>query len=364
LRDLRRRLIGSYVVAISLLAVGAAVASVAAAASTAAASAKANLPPALVALEQKMRALHINSERGSVVEVLTGVPLGGKGLLKPMSSKPSRHGGKHTVVRLTTHPRQSFPFLTADFETSVVPKLTIVRGDIFGTISFQERVIGEQAYTRLSLFAQLDGGKPWIYVSPAELAEEKAQKSAEGGSAPVSPGAQSVESGFGKLIETIEHARSVSEVGPKEVDGQQTTEFEAKLNGGQLAGASSASKISKAAKKALGRSTLELFLAEDGLPVRTRIQTWVGKAGVSIVQDILATEIPVSVEPPPASETITEAELKEHEEKSLEVHLTKRERKELRRFEACVRRHRPKGARAVTRREGKKILRECPPPRD
>ncbi len=356
MRDLRRRLIWSYVVAISLLA----------AASTAAASAKANLPPALVVLEQKMRALHINSERGSVVEVLTGVPLGGEGLLKPMSSKPSRHGGKHTVVHLTTHPTQSFPFLTADFETSVVPKLTVVRGDIFGTISFQERVIGEQAYTRLSLFAQLDGGRPWIYVSPAELAEEEAQKSAEGGSASVSPfpGAQSVESGFGKLIETIEHARSVSEVGPKEVDGQQTTEFEAKLNGGQLAGASSASKISKAAKKALGRSTLELFLAEDGLPVRTRIQTWVGKAGVSIVQDILATEIPVSVEQPPASETITEAELKEHEEKSLEVHLTKRERKELRRFEACVRRHRPKGARAVTRREGKKILRECPPPRD
>ncbi len=334
----------------------------------------AKLPPDLIALEQKMGALHINSERGSLVEVLTGVPQGAKGLFEVTSSKPSRRRRKRsaprrkpTVVRLTTHPKQSFPFLTADFEASVSPKLAVIRGEILGGLSFQERIIGEQVYTRSPLLAQSDRGKPWLYISPAEEAEAKAESkkgTAAGESSPSSelPGPESAESGFGGLIKLLDHARSVIEVGPREVDGQQTIEFEAELRSAELGGGSS-SKAPKPVKKALRRSelTLELYLASDGLPVRTRLQMTLGKVGLSVVSDILATEIPVSVLPPPASETITGAELKKYEEESAEVHLTKRQRREIRRFEACVKRHRLR-ERVVSKRERKKILRECPLP--
>jgi hypothetical protein len=335
----------------------------------------AKLPPDLITLEQKMGALHMNSERGSLVEVLTGVSQGAKGLFEGTSSKPSRRHRKRSVprrkptaVRLTTHPKQSVPFLTADFEASVSPKLAVIRGEILGGLPFQERVIGEQVYTRSPFLAQGDHGKPWLYTSPAEEAEAKAKskkRTAAGESSLSSelPGPESAESGFGGLIELLDHARSVIEVGPREVDGQQTIEFEAELRSAKLGGGSS-SKTSKSVKKALRRSklTLDLYLASDGLPVRTRLQTTLGKVGLSVVSDILATEIPVSVLPPPASETITEPELKKYAEATMEAHLTKRERRELKRFETCLKRHRSRG-RLVGKRERKKIMRECPPPR-
>ncbi len=240
----------------------------------------------------------------------------------------------------------------------------MIRGTVLGGLAFQERTIGEELYLRSPLLTALDGGKPWVSTSPAERAQEQeqAQSSEEDVSSPTSTIA---ESGFGKLIELLDHAGSVVELGRKVVDGQQTIEFEAKLDGEQLLSASSTSKPAKAEKKALRHSdlTLNLFLADDGLPVRTRMQTKIGKAEISVVEDVLATEISVSAQPPPASETITEAELKEHEEKSLKVHLTKRERKEINRFEACVKRHRPKGDRPLAKRERKQVLRHCPLPK-
>ncbi len=234
----------------------------------------------------------------------------------------------------------------------------MIRANVLGAFSLQERVIGEEVYTRLSLLTAIDGGKPWISTDSAERAQEHEQGGEEGASSVTEPA--------GKLIKLLAHAGSVVEIGPKFVDGQQTIEFEAKLDGEQLLAASSTSKSSKAARQKLMRSklTLDLFLADNGLAVRTRERTQIGKAEISVVEDILATEVPVSVQPPPASETATQAELKKQEEKSSEVHLTKRERKEIKRFTSCLKRHRPRGRRSPTRREFKKILRECPPPKE
>jgi hypothetical protein len=353
LRGLRCRPVWSSVAVVCSLTLGMAAASASAA----------TLPPDLIALEQKMQALHVNSERGTLVEVLTGGSLGGESILGLGPIKRSRHkrDRKETVVHLTTHPKQSIPFLTADFEVSDSPKLAVIRGNLLGAFSLQERVIGEQVYTRSSLLGLIDGGKPWVSTSAAERAQEQAHSSEEGGSSITeSAGAE-----YSKLIDLLAHASSVAEIGPREVDGQQTIEFEAKLDGERLLSASSTSKLSKAKKKRLGRSTLtlDLFLADDGLPVRTRTQTQIGKAEITVVEDVLATEVSVSVQPPPAIETITAAELKKHEEKSITTHLTKRERKEIRHFENCLKRHRPKGHRPPTKRERKQILRECPLPK-
>jgi hypothetical protein len=329
----------------------------------AASASAAKLPADLVELEQKMQALRLNTARGTIVEVLTGASLGGESLFGLAPHRRSGRDRKEAVVHLTTHPKQSLPFVTADFEESDSPKLAVIRGTILGGLSFQERVIGEELYMRSPLLTAIDGGKPWVSTSPAERAQEQGR--AQSGEEDVSPPTSTIaESGFRKLVALLSHAGSVVEVGPREVDGQQTIEFEAKLDGKQLLNASSTSKPSKAKKKELERSTLtfDLFLADDGLPVRTRIQTQIGKAEISVVEDILATEVSVSVQPPPASETITEAELRKQEEKSAKVHLTKRERREIAHFEACVKRHRPKSGRS-TSREIKKILRECPAPK-
>lgn len=336
-------------------------------------AAKAKLPPDLVAIEQKMRTLRINSERGSLEEILTGVSPGGEGILESVSSKPSRgrgkrrgDGAKRPTTVIPTRSKQSIPFFTADFETSISPRLAVVRGEILGTTPFQERVIGEQSYLRSPLLAQTDGNRPWLYVSPAELAEqEKAKKEAESDSPSTSvvPGPESTEAGFGKMIELLAHARSVIEVGPREVDGQQTTEFEAELYREQLTGRSKA-KGSKAVKRASGPSKLklDLYLSPEGLPVRTRLQTMLGKVGLSVIADILATEVPVSVQPPPAGEIITAPELKQLEEKEAGpalTHPSKRERRQARRFNACMQRHLPKGARHLSKRKLNKIWGEC-----
>lgn len=360
MRGSRRRLVGLNVAVVASLAVGVAAGDV----SARALAAKAKLPPDLIALEQKMRTLRINSERGSLEEVLTGVSAGGKGILEAVSSKPSHR--KRPITHIRTDSKQSIPFFTADFETSISPKLAVVRGELLGSISFQERVIGEQTYIRSPLLVQSDGNRPWLYVSPAEEAEEeKAKREAEGKSSSTSvvPGPEGAEAGFGKMIQMLAHARSVVEVGPREVDGQPTTEFEADLYPAQLAGKSN-SKTSKAAEKALGRSklTLDLYLASDGLPVRTRLQTRLGKVGLLVVADILATEIPVSVQPPPASETITQAELKKLEEQeagSTAIHESKREKEEARRMGACISKRLSKRRNHVSERQFNKIAHEC-----
>lgn len=365
MRGSRRCLVGVNVAVVASLAVGVAAGDV----SARALAAKAKLPPDLIALEQKMRTLRINSERGSLEETVTGDSLGGAGILESIASKPSgkgkgRSGGrKSTKAVIRDHNEQSIPLVTADFETSISPKLAIVRGQLLGSIPFQERVIGEQAYIRSPLLVQSDGSKPWLYVSPAEQAEERKRKEAEGSSTSLVPGPESEEAGFGRMIEMLAHARSVIEVGAREVDGQQTTEFEATLYSKQLTG-SAKSKVSKAVKKALGgsRPKLDLYLASDGLPVRTRLQTRLGKAGLSIVTDILATEVPISVQPPPASETITQAELEKLEEQeasSTAIHESKREKKEARRFSACTQRLLPKGQKHLSARRFRKIVREC-----
>lgn len=325
----------------------------------------AKLPAGLIVLEQKMQALHVNSERGTIVELVTGGSLGGEALLgsAPLRRLRHRRDRKRTVVHLTTHPSQSIPFLTADFEVSGSPKLAVIRGSFLGVLRFQERVIGEELYMRSSLLGLIDTGKPWISTDAAERAQE--EESAQGGSEGASAPTPSLDQpGYAKLIKLLAHAGSVVEIGSREVDGQQTIEFQARLDGEQLLAASPGSKLSKAGGRKLRRSkmTLDLFLSDDGLPVRTAEQIQIGRDTISVVEDILATEVPVSVQPPPASETISQAELKK-QEKSVTVHLTKSQRREIRRFTACLKRHRPKGRRRPAKGELKKLLRECPSPK-
>lgn len=339
-------------------------------------------PPKLAALERKMRALRVNSERGSVIVTLKGSPLGHGGrLLEPVSSHRSkrRRAGAQSdtqaVVRLaqlavaqlpTSRPvMKTFPFLTADFETSASPRLVVVRAELFGAIPFQMRQIGEQIYLRTPLLTPpAAGGRRWISISPAERAQQQAPgKGSSSGSPFGTP--EAPETGFDKVAELIGEARSAMKVGPATIDGQQTIEFKAKLDMRQRLRrlAASIPSLSSSARQKLQRAkaTLDLFIASSGVPVRTRIDVELGKTGIESSEDIVATEIPVLVTAPPASETISEAELKELQEQESGTHLrplSKRERAEQRRFNACMNRRLPKRKR-LSERKFNKIWSEC-----
>jgi hypothetical protein len=89
---------------------------------------------------------------------------------------------------------------------------------------------------------------------------------------------------FAKLIEDVNGALSVQEVGPIMVDGQQVTEFTASLTMVTLLPGKRLERFIKAF------SSLGEILSPD--------------------KDILALEVPVDVHAPPARETISEAQLR------------------------------------------------------
>jgi len=61
------------------------------------------------------------------------------------------------------------------------------------------------------------------------------------------------------------------------------------------------------------RLELELFIAPNGLPVRARFTFAAEGATIALRVDTLAINIPVHVTPPPAGQTIDEAQLKQLE---------------------------------------------------
>jgi hypothetical protein len=279
---------------------------------------RSKLPPDLIALERKMQTLHINSERIVAEEIISGPSQSFRSLFGIFGGGRSAHKRPHSHVKilhasLPQPPKLTIPFLTIDAEVSHSPRLAIVRGVLLGVLSFQAREIGEQLYLRVPLLTGVNGGKPWVYISPAERAKERAAKRKEAPS-PLSleaGGPESDEASPSGLTALLARARSVVEIGERTVDGQRTTEFIATFGRGELLG-KRRKRGSKGATRILDgtKATLNLFLAPDGLPVRIRYDLRI-KGGVSLLlaTDVLATEILVSVQPPPASETISEEEL-------------------------------------------------------
>jgi hypothetical protein len=325
------------------------------------------LPSAFLALEQKMKALRLNTERGTIVESLSGVGFGNAGgLLEAAEGKQAPREGKvatatDPIVKLPLAPPMSIPLLTVDFESSVSPRLAIIRAELLGGISLQLRLIGEQEYERSPFLGLVVSDRPWVYITPAERAKERANNATEGAS-PVSAAGEP-EAGFAKLIAWLAKARSVVDIGPAVVNGQSTTEFRATLDLEKSASAANAGSSKPKLRKRLVREdeTLDLYLASDGLPVRMHERVRIGKGRLDVTSDVLATEVPVSVTAPPASETISQAELEKQEEESGSAftHLSKREREEARRFGACMSRRFSKHGKHVSKSEFYKIVREC-----
>jgi hypothetical protein len=306
----------------------------------------ASVPPSLQALEQKMAQIRFNTARISARFGLGELgPAGGElgtGVKGP-------NGGLliTTVGVFRLSPREA----TA---TSKIEGVGLPHGERAppGSTTSTERVIGNTLYAYTPSASSYDGGRPWVrskQPSPQSNGESTGLSGVSDALAPTlseSDTRSASAAPFAKLIEDVNGALSLQEVGPMIVDGQQATEFTVstslakvlspkqleaftKAGGflgelGELLSPSGSPKQREEAKKRKEESAkklseapveLELFIAPSGLPVRTISVVGSRSAGIGAEEDILALEVPVDVHAPPARETISQAQLRKLEKK-------------------------------------------------
>jgi hypothetical protein len=302
----RGTMVGKAVVAAGVVALSLVPLASGAATRSTAKAAGATLPPRLVALERKMAELQINTARLAVDEVWQGPRGKHEGVFERL--------GRPRV----THPSRTMKstLLSAIEEVSQSPAEETVRGRSFGAI-VEERRIGGEIYLHEPFLAKLDGGPRWLEESRRGLEEEGIKE------------ALPVEEGQSVLLAWIARmfggAKSVAAVGAAHVGGADTFEFSAAIAPADMYryllhehAKGGGRKLFRRIQRAFARAkvTLSVWFEADGLPVKIEVRTVVGEVTLDATVRYLAIEIPVSVEAPPARETITEAELKAEEKRA------------------------------------------------
>ncbi len=254
---------------------------------------QAPLPPDLVALEEKMADVRFKTERLTLqIELETK-----EGLLGP--------GTPPLVLLFAGSGQAGSSPPRASFTLSFLGQTT------------EARQIGGITYTYKPQAAKTDGGRSWVR-------SEKPTSSSAIGESPTGFGEISgggTEGNFAKTLELLSSAGSVQESGPAIVDDQPVTEFVAQIDPTKLAGLgkllSGPSLTKELQSTGPASSRLELFISPAGIPLRTRFTLQAGKTVVGFTSDVLALEVPVEVQAPPAREVIGEAELKTIEKQAL-----------------------------------------------
>jgi hypothetical protein len=191
------------------------------------------------------------------------------------------------------------PLLTVAGEFSVGPPPAASITVSFLGLTTTARLLGSTLYTDKPFVSRLDGGRPWVEERNTSLARAL-------GSQPTGRGGEPL-TGFKALTALIDHARSIAELGPANVDGQPVTRFKLAV---PLAALQKPSHSRKARARARRQRRLiapllhvELFLAETGLPVRTSLVLKLrhGKGEAIVQSDITAINVPGSCRrrPPP-----------------------------------------------------------------
>ncbi|HXD56176.1 MAG TPA: hypothetical protein VN618_15580 [Solirubrobacteraceae bacterium] len=262
-------------------------------------------PPDLAALEQQMAALKISTLRFDLQEDVEIPALGA--LL-------GKHGGSPLVF-----------VVAGEGVASTAPEELEATAGLGGLPQSRLRVVGGEAYEYRPSAARFDGHRPWV-SRPAKTGEA-APLGSGGPLAGTAPGPQGT---FGGLVEELNGALSITESGPATVDDQRVIEFDAALNPAQLlerlsarakgrlgGGSNPLEGLGEAVKPSgkhrsepeISKLELEVFIAPNGLPVRTRVTVQLQKTTVIFRVDTLATGIPVEVTAPPAAKVIGEAAL-------------------------------------------------------
>jgi hypothetical protein len=275
------------------------------------------VPAALQALEQKTAALQLSSERFSATLAVTAKPVvKGSASFGPLFGRSSRVRAAATraTSRSTGSGERTETLITATGEAAQSPPQASIQISFLGLQS-EARLLGTTLYTKAPFLTQQDGGRAWVEESNKTLQSTTGLLgAATSGAANGSVGS----SGFGSLIAALNGARSIVATGPASVDGQATTGFEATTELSRLA--MLPAKQQRLLRKLLApRVSYEVQFAEDGLPVRTHVVLALRHDQGQLIEqsDVLAVNIPVSVQAPPASETITRAQLERIEKRKL-----------------------------------------------
>jgi hypothetical protein len=252
------------------------------------------LPPSLVLLEQKMGELKITSLRFSE-QASVAVPHGDHKILSLLKlfGLGSRNSG----------------------EVTIAPPAADLTLSLFGQ-PLTLRAVGETTYLYLAKLAAVDHDRPWIMLGRGGLGElftvNGHPVKAPASTKPKIAEPTLAEPPFAALQEKLAGAREVRELGPGTLDGQPVTRFLAILKPSQPVSGrkfGTAHPLRRPAPTP-ATTTLELSLAQSGLPVQTKVV--VQHAGVTTTDtlEIPAINFPLVIEAPPAAQTITLAELK------------------------------------------------------
>lgn len=258
------------------------------------------VPPALQALEQKMAQIRFNTARVSERFVIgdLGSTTGGADLGSGVGNGKSFVTAGVGSIRFA--PSASLFKTHVEIPGEHVPKTLASTGQV--------RDIGKTTYTYTPTAASFDGGRPWVRSShkpppkPGSKAALLVTVLDSLAPALAGPSAGSAEP-FATLVEYLGDAVNVSEGGSVTVDGEQTTEFTASLSIIKtLAGKLSRTQLAKIEKESRRKPSegiveLEVFIASDGLPVRTIGSSAERTEGLGIQDDILALEVPFVRDP-------------------------------------------------------------------
>jgi hypothetical protein len=242
---------------------------------TAAPAATSGATPEIQALVSRMGALSISSERFTA-----GVTV------RPRKLPKGFEGLKKFTVQVAGEESLTTP-ISAAITTTALGK------------SIPSRIVGGAVYVEAPAIAKHDGGKPWVKetVKGSDDLETGPGIGQGGSSTP-----------FASLATLVASGKDVNDLGPATVDGQTVTRISFTIPPAKLV----SQKLATSLRGKLGShatSRLEVDLTADGLPVHTVGVVAIGKVRIGLTADISATDFPLTVQPPPAAETITAKEL-------------------------------------------------------
>jgi hypothetical protein len=297
----------------------------------------ATVPPALQALEQKMAQIRLRSVSFSArLDLGTGKSSGSLNV-----TAASAKSSEDLIVTTRGVIGLSPPLQSSTSTVAGIPNAAL------GGEPLRELRIGATTYSYEPSIARRDGRRPWIRSTRTRQEEKLAARLAPLTDLyhPLLAGLQrpaAASTGpFAPLLEELRQAQGVQETGPATVDGQQTVGFTVAVSPAKLLAKLVSSKqghglFKKGPPPGL-RYTMELWIAPSGLPVRVEALGAPGE-GFASQEDILATEVPVLVNAPPASKTIGQARLAKIERR-LEQAVSRCIRRHPRRVQACVKRY-------------------------
>jgi hypothetical protein len=264
-------------------------------ASNAAAAASAP-PPELAPLLQKTSELEINSERLSGEETIVAKKLPPK--LKALGGLKVKFSGEESASPEA-----------ASLTTTILDKTSSLRL-VDGTI-----------YVHEAALAKHDGGRPWVKLDAQGSGKLFSSNPSLGsGTGLGGSGGGASSSHFKVQTALLKASSDVRSLGASTIDGQAVTGFAGTVDPKQIEESQLSAKLRKAIVESHIKpaATFEVFLAANGLPVRSNIVLAIGKVKLKVDEEVLAINFPVAaIPPPPAAETITLAELEKLEKKLL-----------------------------------------------